>query len=205
MVGDGHRFDCNESGWTVGHADWHGVVGGGEHVYDVVGDQQSQVERVGLLVNGHVHVAIVVICRHAWSVSSTRQATRLESTDWAGCRFTSAAVIVDFDRDGALAIIAKSYPTIAIVDKFMTTMREESKEKRLFTYYATSYADVLRLYGECDDNNDERMERKVANVYNEIGKKHIDSLILKSISLSLSYLNRPRNRALWLLKVSGKA
>ena len=66
----------------------------------------------------------------------------------------------------------------------MTTMREESKEKRLFTYYATSYADVLRLYGECDDNNDERMERKVANVYNEIGKKHIDSLILKSISLS---------------------
>ena len=95
-----------------------------------------------------------------------------------------------------MAIIAKSYPTIAIVDKFMTTMREESKEKRLLTYYATSYADVLRLYGECDDNNDERMERKVANVYNEIGKKHIDSLILKSISLSLSYLNRPRNRAL---------
>ena len=80
-------------------------------------------------------------------------------------------LIVDFDRDGALAIIAKSYPTIAIVDKFMTTMREESKEKRLLTYYATSYADVLRLYGECDDNNDERMERKVANVYNEIGKK----------------------------------
>ena len=40
---------------------------------------------------------------------------------------------------------------MGVVNKFITTMKEESKEKKILTYYAKSYDDVLRFYDEISD------------------------------------------------------
>ena len=48
-----------------------------------------------------------------------------------------------------------------------------------------NYEQVLELYNEIQDEIEPViLNRKIGNVYNEIGKKHIDSLIIKSISMT---------------------
>ena len=61
----------------------------------------------------------------------------------------------DFAYEEHFNSIGSKYPTMGVVNKFITTMREESKEKKILTYYAKTYNDVLRFYDEihdCDRN-----------------------------------------------------
>ena len=87
-----------------------------------------------------------------------------------------------FSFDETIELICKKSDDLNCLNKFLKSIHEEVKERKVRAYHASSYEDILRFYEEIKDHVPrDNLNRKIGNVYNEMGKKHIDSLILKSI------------------------
>ena len=94
-------------------------------------------------------------------------------------------IMTSFSFEESFENISQQSEEIDILGRFLKSISEEAKEKRALEYLAKSYEEVLHLYQEIHNDVDPLdHNRKIGNVYNEIGKKHIDSLILKSISMN---------------------
>ena len=62
---------------------------------------------------------------------------------------------------------------MGIVNKFITTMKEESKEKKILTYYAKTYSDVLRFYDEINDCDRNLVLFKSRDFIGQAGKRPV--------------------------------